>query len=55
MDSITVKKIKSLLFWHKCEKCKKEFVRESMYECECLDELLLSSFYYYFGCTNCFF
>ena len=38
MDSITVKKIKPLLFWYKCEKCKKEFVREPMYSCSYLDD-----------------
>ena len=40
MDSISVKRVKSRFFWHRCEKC--------------LDEFSLSSFYYYFGCTNCF-
>ena len=54
LNSITTKKVKSIFFWHKCEKCGKEFRREPMYECECLDEFSLSSFYYYFGCTNCF-
>jgi hypothetical protein len=54
MDSISVKRVKSRFFWHRCEKCRQEFRREPMYECECLDEFSLSSFYYYFGCTNCF-
>ena len=54
LNSITTKKVKSIFFWHKCEKCGQEFRREPMYECECLDEFLLYSFYYYYGCTNCF-
>ena len=40
MDSISVKKIKPLVFWHKCEKCKKEFVREPIYSCSYLDDFL---------------
>ena len=43
MDSITVKKIKPLLFWYKCEKCKKEFVREPMYSCSYLDDFFGTS------------
>ena len=54
MDSITLKKIKPLILWHKCEKCGNEFVREFIYKCEYLDDWWEHYFSYY-GCTNCFF
>jgi hypothetical protein len=53
MDSITVKKIKPLLFWYKCEKCKKEFVREPIYSCSYLDDFW-EHHYIYHGCSHCF-
>ena len=53
MDSISVKKIKPLLFWYKCEKCKKEFVREPMYHCSCL-KYFWEHYFEYYGCSHCF-
>ena len=53
MDSISVKKIKPLVFWHKCEKCKKEFVREPIYSCSYLDDFW-EYYHEYYGCSHCF-
>lgn len=53
MDSITVKKIKPLLFWYKCEKCKKEFRREPIYSCRYLN-YFYERYSIYHGCSHCF-
>lgn len=53
MDSISVKKIKPLLVWYKCEKCKKEFVREPIYSCSYLD-VFWEHYFEYYGCSHCF-
>lgn len=53
MDSISVKRVKPLLVWHKCEKCKKEFVREPIYSCSYLDDYW-EHYYEYYGCSHCF-
>lgn len=53
MDSITVKKIKPLLFWYKYEKCNKEFVREPMYSCRYFDDFWERHCIYH-GCSHCF-
>ena len=53
MDSISVKKIKPLVFWYKCEKCKKEFVRELIYNCSYFD-YFWEHYFEYYGCSHCF-
>ena len=38
---------------YKCEKCKKEFVRELIYNCSYLD-YFWEHYFEYYGCSHCF-
>lgn len=53
MDSISVKKIRPLFLWCRCEKCHKEFRRELMYHCSYL-RYFWEHYFEYYGCSQCF-
>ena len=53
MESIRVKKIHPRFFYHTCTKCKFEYRKEHMYQCDWDDSLLINSYTRY-GCSHCF-
>lgn len=53
MDSISVKKMRPVFLWCRCEKCHKEFRREPIYSCSYLDDFWEHYFKCY-GCSHCF-
>lgn len=51
--NLKIRKIHPVFFYHECIKCKNEFCRETMYECQ-EDSIYFSWFNYYVGCNHCF-